>query len=161
MKQIAYIGFGSNIEDKVEHCRKAVSSLLALDHHQRLAQSSFYKTRPLGYGEQDWFVNGVIQIETEWDPFRLLRSLKEVESRLGRKPTFRWGPRVVDLDLLFFGQERIATEELEVPHPRLHERHFVLVPLAEIDPHFIHPVFQKEIRDLLLSIREDQGVERL
>jgi 2-amino-4-hydroxy-6-hydroxymethyldihydropteridine diphosphokinase len=67
----------------------------------------------------------------------------------------------VDLDLLFFGQERIATEELEVPHPRLHERQFVLVPLAEIDPHFIHPVFQKEIRDLLLSIREDQGVERL
>ncbi len=161
MKHIAFIGIGSNIGDKVEHCQKALSSVLSLDSHKLLAQSSFYKTRPLGYTDQDWFVNAVIKIETDLRAHELFRSLKTLESRLGRQETFRWGPRAIDLDLLFFDAEQIASEELVIPHPRLHDRQFVLTPLAEIEPHLIHPVLRKTIEELLHSLEEDQGVEKL
>ena len=161
MKHIAFIGIGSNIGDKIERCRKAISSVLALDNHRLLARSSFYKTQPLGHTAQDWFVNGVIKIETDLQARDLLRSLKALESSLGRQETFRWGPRTIDLDLLLFDDEQIHSEELEIPHPRLHDRQFVLVPLAEIEPRLVHPVFRKTIQEILDHFKEDQGVERL
>ena len=161
MKHIAFIGLGSNIGDKVEHCRKAVSSVLALDNHRLLARSSLYRTQPLGYTAQDWFVNGVIKVETDLRAHGLFRSLKALESSLGRRETFRWGPRMIDLDLLFFDDEQIHSEELVVPHPRLHERQFVLIPLAEIEPYLVHPVFKKTLQELLRQLKEDQGVEKL
>ena len=161
MGSIAYIGIGSNIGDKVGQCEKAISEILEVDHHRLLAKSSFFRTRPVGYTLQDWFVNGVIKIETDLEPLDLLRSLKAIESQLGRKETFRWGPRVIDLDLLIFDQRVIQTEELQVPHPSMHERQFVLIPLAEIDRGLLHPVFRKTIQELLEACGEDQGVERL
>ena len=161
MKHIAYIGMGSNVGNKLLQCQKAISEILRIDRHRLLAQSSFYKTQPFGYTAQDWFVNGVIKIETDLEADELLRSLKEIESRLGRQKTVRWGPRVIDLDILFYDEEQIRSEELQIPHPRLHDRQFVLVPLAEIDPHLIHPVLKKTIQHLLNQLQKDHGVEKL
>lgn len=161
MGHVAYIGIGSNLGDKIAHCERAISEILTIDRHRLAARSSFFHTKPIGYAAQDWFVNGVIKIETDLEPFDLFRRLKAIEVKLGRKTTFAGGPRVIDLDLLFFDDRRLETEELQVPHPRLHERQFVLIPLSEIDPNFIHPVLKKTAGELLKEIKEDQGVERL
>jgi 2-amino-4-hydroxy-6-hydroxymethyldihydropteridine diphosphokinase len=161
MGHIAYIGIGSNLGDKLEQCERAISEILKVNHHKLLAKSSFFKTQPVGYTSQDWFVNGVIKIETDLEPFDLFRMLKAIESRLGRLKTFRWGPRSIDLDILFFDETEIQTEELQIPHPLIHERQFVLIPLAEIDPGLIHPVLRKTVQELLENLKQDQGVEKL
>jgi 2-amino-4-hydroxy-6-hydroxymethyldihydropteridine diphosphokinase len=161
MGYIAYIGIGSNIGDKVNQCEKAISEILKVDHHKLLAKSSLFKTQPTGYTSQDWFVNGVIKIETDLEAHELLRKLKAIESQLGRTETFRWGPRTIDLDILFFDDAEIHTEELQVPHPSIQERQFVLIPLAEIDRYLIHPVLKKTVQELLNNIKKDQGVEKL
>jgi 2-amino-4-hydroxy-6-hydroxymethyldihydropteridine diphosphokinase len=161
MRHIAHIGVGSNLGDKAGQCEQGILEILSVDRHRLLARSSLYKTQPLGYLDQDWFVNGVIQIETELDPLGLLRSMKEIESRLGRIQTIRWGPRAIDLDLLFFDDQVVETEELRIPHPLLHERQFVLIPLAEIDGQLVHPVLRKTVRELLEKLTQDQGVEKI
>jgi 2-amino-4-hydroxy-6-hydroxymethyldihydropteridine diphosphokinase len=161
MGYIAYIGIGSNIGDKVHHCEKAISGILKVDHHRLLAKSSFFKTQPMGYTSQDWFVNGVIKIETDLEALDLFRSLKAIEAQLGRAETFRWGPRVIDLDILFFDEQDIQTEILQIPHPLMQERQFVLIPLVEIDRGLVHPVLKKTVQELLENIKEDQGVEKL
>lgn len=161
MGHIAYIGIGSNLGDKVGQCEKAIAEILKADQNKLLAKSSFFKTRPLGYTTQDWFVNAAIKIETELKPLQLLRALKGIECQLGREGTFRWGPRTIDLDILFFDERQIRTQELQIPHPLLQERQFVLIPLAEIDRDLIHPVLKKSIGELLDDMKEDQGVEKL
>jgi 2-amino-4-hydroxy-6-hydroxymethyldihydropteridine diphosphokinase len=161
MGHIVYIGIGSNVGDKVRQCEQAISEILKIDRHKLLTKSSLFKTKPIGYTLQDWFVNGVIKIETEMEPLELLRTLKRVELQLGRTPTFQWGPRAIDLDILFFDDEEVRTEELQIPHPRLYERQFVLIPLAEIDRHLVHPTLKKTVGKLLEELKEDQGVERL
>jgi 2-amino-4-hydroxy-6-hydroxymethyldihydropteridine diphosphokinase len=161
MKHVAYIGIGSNIGEKTLHCEKAIAEILRVDHHCLLAASSLYRTKPVGYTEQDWFVNGVIQIETDLNPFELLQSLSAIEFRLGRKKTIQWGPRTIDLDILFYDDAEVQTEELQVPHPRLQERQFVLIPLVEINRGLMHPVLKKTVAELLEDLKEDQGVERL
>ena len=161
MGHIAYIGIGSNSGNKLNSCEEAISKILKIDRHKLLARSSFYKAEPLGYTSQDWFVNGVIKIETDLEPADLFRSLKTIEASLGRVKTFRWGPRTIDLDILFFDETEIRTDELQIPHPLLHERQFVLVPLAEISPNLIHPALKKTVQGLLEALGEDQGVERL
>ncbi len=161
MGYTAYIGIGSNAGDKVLNCETAISEILKIDQHKLLGRSSFFNTRPIGYTAQDWFVNSVIKLESDLEPHDLFRALKDVESRLGRAETFRGGPRVIDLDLLLFDDRRIETEELQVPHPRFHERQFVLIPLSEIDPNLIHPVLKKTVGELLEKIKEDQGVEKI
>lgn len=161
MASIAYIGIGSNLGDKVLQCQRAVQEILKIDHHRLLAQSSLYKSLPLGFTDQDWFVNGVIQIETDLEPLPLLQELKSIEERFGRQETFRWGPRVIDLDILFYGERKVREALLEIPHPSLHERQFVLIPLAEIAPDFVHPVLGKTIRELLENFPHDQGVEKI
>jgi 2-amino-4-hydroxy-6-hydroxymethyldihydropteridine diphosphokinase len=161
MGYTAYIGIGSNAGDKVLNCETAISEILNIDRHRLLSRSSLFKTRPIGYTAQDLFVNGVIKIETDLEPLDLYRTLKTIELRLGRKETFPLGPRVIDLDLLLFDDRRIETEELQVPHPRFHERQFVLIPLSEIDPNLIHPVLKKTVGELLEEIEEVQGVEKI
>jgi len=161
MGHIAYIGIGSNLGDKLHHCEKAISEILKIDRHKLLAKSSLFKTQPIGYTSQNWFVNGVIKIETDLEAPELLRTLKTTESQLGRTETFRWGPRTIDLDILFFDDIEIHTEELQIPHPLIQDRQFVLIPLAEIDRNFIHPVLKKTVQELLNNFKEDQGVERL
>ena len=161
MEHIVYIGIGSNIGDKLNHCEKAISEILKADRHKLLAKSSLFKTQPVGYASQDWFVNGVIKLETDLEPPELLRTLKTIESQLGRAQTFRWGPRTIDLDILFFDDIEIHTEELQIPHPLIQNRQFVLVPLVQIDRNFIHPVLKRTIQELLDNLKEDQGVEKL
>ena len=161
MGHIAYIGIGSNVGNKVDQCEKAISEILKVDRHKLLVKSSLFKTKPIGYTSQDWFVNGVIKIETDLEPLDLLRVLKTIESQLGRKETFRWGPRTIDLDILIFDDREMRTEELQIHHPLLHERQFVLIPLAEIDRDLVHPVLKKTIGELLNNLKEDQGVEKL
>lgn len=161
MGHIAYIGIGSNIGDKLKNCEKAISEILRLDRHKLLAKSSLFRTQPIGYTSQDWFVNGVIKIETDLEAHELLRTLKTIESQLGRAKTLRWGPRTMDLDVLFFDDIEIHTEELQIPHPLIQNRQFVLVPLAEIDRDLVHPTLKKTIQQLLSDLKEDQGVEKL
>jgi len=161
MGHIAYIGIGSNLGDKIHHCEKAISAILKIDRHKLLAKSSLFKTQPIGYTSQDWFVNGVIKIETDLEAPELLRTLKTIESQLGRIETFRWGPRTIDLDILFFDDVEIHTEDLQIPHPLIQDRQFVLIPLAEIDPTLVHPVLKKTVQELLNNLKEDQRVEKL
>jgi len=150
MGHIAYIGIGSNLGDKLDYCERAISKILKTNRQKLLAKSSFYKTQAIGYTSQDWFVNGVIKIQTDLGAYELLQTLKAIESQLGRAETVRWGPRTIDLDILFFDDAKIYTERLQIPHPLIQERQFVLIPLAEIDRDFIHPVLKRE--DLAKSV---------
>ncbi len=161
MGHIVYIGIGSNVGNKAHQCEQAISEILKIDRHKLLAKSSFFKTQPMGYTSQDWFVNGVIKIETDLELPDFLRALKAIESKLGRTETFRWGPRTIDLDILFFDDREMKTEEVQIPHPHLHERQFVLIPLAELDRDLFHPVLKKTVGELLENLKEDQGVEKI
>jgi 2-amino-4-hydroxy-6-hydroxymethyldihydropteridine diphosphokinase len=161
MGHIAYIGIGSNLGDKFHFYEKAISEILKTDCHKLLTKSSLFKTQPIGYTIQDWFINGVIKIETDLEAHELLRTLKTIESQLGRSKTIRWGPRTIDLDILFFDDVEIHTEELQIPHPLIQDRQFVLIPLAEIDRNLIHPILKKTVQEVLENLKEDQGVEKL
>lgn len=161
MGHIAYIGIGSNLGDKLQNYERAISEILKIDRHRLITKSSLFKTQPIGYTAQDWFVNGVIKIETDLKPHDLLQALKTIESQLGRAKTFRWGPRTIDLDILFFDDIEIQTEELQIPHPSIQDRGFVLIPLVEIDRNLVHPTLKKTVREFLENLREDQGVEKI
>lgn len=110
--------------------------------------SSWYLTQPVGLEDPEWFVNGVVLLETPLDPERLLSQMLEIEAALGRERTVKWGPRTIDLDLLCYEQRVINSLRLTVPHPFLEKRRFVLVPMAEIAPDYVHPVFQKTMARL-------------
>ena len=136
----AYLGIGSNVGERRSFCRRAVAHLAAADGIEVVATSSLYETSPVGGPPQRSFINMVCKIDTSLDARALLEACKGIERRLGREPTeMRWGPRVVDIDLLTFGDEKINEPGLEVPHPRMTHRRFVLVPLTELDPEASDP----------------------
>lgn len=145
------IGFGGNQGDSEAICREAVERLSQWDEFRVLAVSSLYRTEPIGYTEQQWFVNGVVLGETVLSPPDLLAALLAVERLFGRVRTFRWGPRPLDLDVIFYGNGVVDLDDLRIPHPRAHERRFVLEPAAEVCPDFVHPVLGLSVRELLLS----------
>jgi len=156
----AYIGFGSNLGDRLNNCRNAIEALAALPSCSLLKTSSFYETSPVGLVEQPAFINGVVLLETGEDAHWLLRQILNIEKTFGRIRTLKWGPRSIDLDLLFFDDQVINTPELSVPHPFLHERRFVLQPLNEVAPNFYHPCLEKSVADLLHNLKDgDQRVE--
>ena len=160
-KARAFIGAGANLGEPVRQIREARDALRKSPGIKFLAASSLYRTQPVGPVEQPPFINAVFALEPEIDPHDLLSLLLEIEQNMGRVRGERWGPRVIDLDLLFFGEETIEKPGLEVPHPRLHERRFVLAPLAEIAPGFVHPVFKKTVSELLAGLPEgDFWVEK-
>ena len=145
-----YIALGTNLGDREANLRTARESLPP--EIRVVQESSIYITEPWGYLEQPEFLNQVIEVETLLHPLPLLHRLKGIEAKMGREETLRNGPRLIDLDLLFYGGEVIEGEILQVPHPRLHERAFVLVPLNEIAPDFLHPLLEEPIHALLSRV---------
>jgi 2-amino-4-hydroxy-6-hydroxymethyldihydropteridine diphosphokinase len=136
----AFIGLGSNLGDREATIRLALDDLARLPGTKLVKASSLYDTEPMGETRQPRFLNAVAEIETELPAARLLWNLKLIEKRLGRVRTHRWGPRTIDLDLLLYGDEVLSEPGLEVPHPEMLKRSFVLVPLVEIEPLRVHPV---------------------
>lgn len=148
----AYIGIGSNIGDRAANCLKAVAFLRRYGQII-LKQSSLFDTEPWGVKEQPRFINMVIAIETDLLPRALLSLLKKIEKDMGRIYTGRWGPRVIDLDILLYEDLIMDETGLRIPHPLMHKRIFVLQPLAEISPEKTHPLLLKRIDQLLREIR--------
>jgi 2-amino-4-hydroxy-6-hydroxymethyldihydropteridine diphosphokinase len=156
---ICYIGIGSNREDRVSNCLKSSKLIEALEHVKISRKSSLYKTEPVGVRNQAWFVNGVLEIETKQKSSVLLDMLQNIENVMGRIREERWGPRIIDLDILLYGQEIIREEHLSIPHPELHARRFVLVPMNEIAPYVIHPAFGISMKGLLDRLQDTSEVE--
>lgn len=144
---VSYIGIGSNLGNRQENCFRAVE-ILEKRGIKVQKKSSLYETEPWGVKDQPRFINMVVQIETTLEPNDLLRLLKAIEREIGRQDSFRWGPRMIDLDILLFNALVLNEENLQIPHPCLHEREFVLRPLNEIAPDIIHPVFHMSIDKL-------------
>jgi len=155
---IAYLGLGSNLGDRKQNLVRALD---LLSQHVVIEQlSSVYETEPVGYKEQPLFLNTVCRISTELNPEKLLRLAKKIESELGRTPAFPNAPRRIDIDILFYGDEVLNTRDLTIPHPRLVERAFVLVPLAEIAPDLVHPGNKKTVKKLLGDLGGVTGVSK-
>lgn len=161
-----YLSLGSNLGDRAENIRRAVELLPAHGVHIT-RQSSLYETEPVDLRSQPWFLNCVLEAETNLMPQQLLHALLEIERELGRRrpasaasPPRRAGPRVIDLDILLFGASVVRTPDLEIPHPRMPERRFVLVPLTEIAPSACHPVLRKTTAELLAETPDTSQVRR-
>jgi 2-amino-4-hydroxy-6-hydroxymethyldihydropteridine diphosphokinase len=156
MQQV-FIGIGSNQGNSVDSCLQAVAMLREHPAIAGLRTSSLYHTRPEGYENQPWFVNGVTVCTTHLDPDELLQVLHGIEHKLGRVRLQRWGPRTIDLDILAYGEMVIDLAHLSIPHPRLHNRRFVLVPLLEIAPDWVHPVLKISVSDLIGNLPREPG----
>jgi 2-amino-4-hydroxy-6-hydroxymethyldihydropteridine diphosphokinase len=156
MDAVTFLALGTNLGDRLANLRDALRSLPP--DVQPVSVSRVYETPPWGFTDQPAFLNMVIQATTRLDPEALLQKLKGLELELGRQQTFRWGPRLIDLDILFYDDLVIDTPPLVIPHPRLHERGFVLVPLADVAPGLVHPTLGKTIRQLLAAVDTTQIV---
>jgi 2-amino-4-hydroxy-6-hydroxymethyldihydropteridine diphosphokinase len=153
-----YIALGSNLGDRKANLDKAIDNLPP--KVQVLAQSPIYQTAPWGYEDQPDYLNQVIKCETTLSPEDLWSYVNELENMLGRRPTFRYGPRLIDIDILFYGDLVMYSPDLIIPHPRLQERSFVLAPLADLVPKLRHPVSGKTVEEMLEEVGHE-GVSRL
>jgi 2-amino-4-hydroxy-6-hydroxymethyldihydropteridine diphosphokinase len=158
MASRAYLSLGSNIGDREAHLRDAQTRLIVAG--QVLKVSSFYETEPVEFTEQPWFLNCAVELETTETPQRLMARILQIEKEMGRDRVQKKGPRLIDIDILLFDNEIIRSEQLTIPHPAMHQRRFVLEPLAEIAPAVVHPVFNKAIRELLCALPPGQTVRR-
>ena len=150
-----FIGIGSNLGNRETHCSNAIN-LLIESGISVLKRSAMIETKPWGVTDQPVFLNMVIEIETGLQPHELLTLLKKTERAVGRTDTVRWGPRVIDLDILLYDDSVLKTPDLEIPHPLMSEREFVLRPLAEIAPDIIHPVLRKSIKTLVKELTKQR-----
>ncbi|WP_152657380.1 2-amino-4-hydroxy-6-hydroxymethyldihydropteridine diphosphokinase [Oceanobacillus sp. CFH 90083] len=150
----AFIALGTNIEPREEHLLQALDLLEADTRITIQKKSSVYETAPVGYLHQADFLNMVLELQTSLSPIELLDSCQQIEKELGRKRDIRFGPRTIDLDILTFNHENSTVERLIIPHPRMHERAFVLIPLAEIAPEFMIPVHERSVEAYLEDLPE-------
>jgi 2-amino-4-hydroxy-6-hydroxymethyldihydropteridine diphosphokinase len=151
---VAYIGIGSNLGNRQENCLRAIE-LLQKKGIIVKKRSSLYETEPWGVKDQPLFLNMAIEAETKLNPEALLRILKDVEKEVGRKESLKWGPRIIDLDILLIDNIILNEDNLKIPHPLMHKRDFVLLPLCEIAPDIKHPLFKLSIGDLLQQLQKD------
>ena len=159
MPHRVYIGIGSNLGDRKANTVEAVDRITKLPNTRVSRASSLYESEPLG-DAKTWFVNSVIEIETELPMDALLRKLKAIEQAMGRKRVKgkRWGSRVIDLDIILADGEVVEKRSLKVPHPEMHKRRFVLLPLAELAPQLVHPQLGQSVSSLLATVKDDKRV---
>lgn len=158
---VCYIGIGSNLENALKNCQNALDALAGTKEIILKTYSSFYKTEPVGIETQNYFINAVAEIKTVLSPQKLLAVLQNIENSMGRKRDIKGGPRIIDLDFLFYGQNVIHEQNLVIPHPEVHKRRFVLEPLCEIASYFIHPSFGISIRGLKDRLNDNKIVEKI
>jgi 2-amino-4-hydroxy-6-hydroxymethyldihydropteridine diphosphokinase len=159
----AFVGVGSNLGQKQDNCIRGIAALTSDGHSRLLNRSRLYRTAPVDYLNQDWFVNCAVQIETCLDPFELLAVLQDIQKNAGRvQDIIRFGPRILDMDIIFFDVAVIEHPDLTLPHPRMHLRRFVLKPLCDMDPTLRHPILGQTVQQLLDNLDDaGQGVVEL
>ena len=153
----AFIAFGSNLGDREKNIQTAIASLTNRNDIRLVCQSSIIETEPWGYADQDAFLNGVIEIKTTLSPADLMTLLLETEKRLKRQRVIHWGPRTLDLDILFYDRLICDHPHITLPHPRIQDRLFVLEPMAEIAPWYIHPVLGKSMTELMEQLKKSEA----
>jgi 2-amino-4-hydroxy-6-hydroxymethyldihydropteridine diphosphokinase len=158
MDHTIYLSLGSNIGDRAVNLKQAITSLAPQMRVRK--KSHVYETQPWGYTEQDLFLNQAVKATTILEPEPLLKHLKRLEVALGRKATFRYGPRLIDIDILFYDDLILETPTVAIPHPHLHERGFVLLPLMDIAPDLIHPVMRRSIREMVAFCDDLSGIKK-
>jgi 2-amino-4-hydroxy-6-hydroxymethyldihydropteridine diphosphokinase len=158
--RIIFLSLGSNVGDREANLRAAITALEGAGVRVR-RMSSLYETEPVDFLEQPWFLNCVLEGETDAPAQTLLKELRRIEARMGSKKLVAKGPRLLDMDILLYGDETVDTPELQVPHPRMKERRFVLEPLAEIAPELQHPSWSGTVSDLLARTQDRSEVRRL
>ena len=158
---ICYIGIGSNLGNALKNCQHAIKSIFRVKEIEITRISSFYKTEPVGIENQNLFINAVVEIKTALSACNLFQTLQNIEKDMGREREVKGGPRIIDLDLLFYGQGVIKDADLIVPHPEIQKRRFVLEPLCETASYFIHPAFGVSIRGLKDRLNDNKMVEMI
>ncbi|MGC1373355.1 MAG: 2-amino-4-hydroxy-6-hydroxymethyldihydropteridine diphosphokinase [Candidatus Sulfotelmatobacter sp.] len=153
-----YLSLGSNVGDSEAQLRGAQDRLRVAGRVVKV--SSFYETEPMEFTEQPWFLNCAVELETGEGSHELMATILRIEQEMGRRRVQQKGPRLIDIDILLFDNEVVSSDDLTIPHPAMHQRRFVLEPLAEIAPEVVHPVFKKTIRELLDALPEGQIVRR-
>lgn len=153
-----YLGLGSNIGDRELHLSNCIKNLISSSKIELVDYSSIYESEPVGFKDQDWFLNAVIKIETKLDAEKLLMFLQNIEQTMGRKRIKKWDSRIIDIDIISYNEQVSKTTNLTIPHPEMHLRKFVLAPLFEINPTFIHPVFKIPIGQMLSKCPDDKVV---
>jgi 2-amino-4-hydroxy-6-hydroxymethyldihydropteridine diphosphokinase len=159
MPKLVYLSLGSNVGDREAQLREAGAQLAASG--RVIAASSFYETEPVEFTEQPWFLNGVLALETNQTPHELMAAILRIEEEMGRRRVQKKGPRSIDIDILLFDDMIVDSKDLTIPHPAMHQRRFVLEPLAEIAPEVLHPLLKKTIRELRDALPPGQAVRKL
>jgi 2-amino-4-hydroxy-6-hydroxymethyldihydropteridine diphosphokinase len=155
-----YLSLGSNLGDRAENLRAAIAAVC--EYGVRVKRISFlYETEPVDYLEQPWFLNCAVEAETSLAPLDLLHALRKIEAQLGSQKEFAKGPRILDMDILLYGDETIDLPELQIPHPRMLQRNFVLAPLAEIAPTLTHPSWPTNVAEFLAASADTSQVKRI
>ena len=160
MKFNAFVGIGSNMGNPTVNCEKAIGLLYSLPGIQVIARSSLYESEPVGGIDQDWFINAAVALRTDLNPEELLHALLKIEHDLGRQRREKWGPRIIDLDLLTYDDRVMHSPALTLPHPEMIKRRFVLLPLSEFSGGYKHPIEKKTIHSLLKELPDSPSVKK-
>lgn len=154
----AYLSLGSNSGDRLQHLKGAIRNIEKSEKISIEKISSVYETQPVGFENQRWFLNLTLEVQTSFEPLPLLEYLLAIEDQMGRKREERWGPRNIDADILFYDDRIMDSDRLTIPHPRMHQRRFILMPLAQIAPQLLHPALKKSAGELLEGCEDKSTV---